>query len=490
MSILIGLYVVLVVALLFGLSIFVHEFGHYISARLCGLVVETFSIGFGPALWKRKVNGITYKIGCIPVGGYVSLPQLDPSSMKTIQGAPESVGDASAKGTESADATPVRTPLPPVAPWKKIVVSLAGATGNIIFAGLLAWIVFAFRGTLPLNENSTQIGDVATTSQAYEKGLRPGDTVLAVNGSRVTTWQEIMQFAALHDHVTLRVRPPDGGSERELTLAPVPDPTFGIPTLAGVEAGRVCQVHQVVEGSTADRAGIQPGDIIRTFDGRRIATGNQLIERVQAAEGREVGITLLRNRELVELKVTPIRDEAVGMIRIGIVFDQRSADLMIETLSLTPFAQLKYDATAIVRILKALVTPKQAGKAARGMGGFVSIFAAFWIYTQAGILIALGFTRFLNVNLAILNLLPIPVLDGGHVAFSVWEWVTGRPIPEKVIGWLVNIFASLLILAMVLLTWQDISRWGRIRHEVKAARAAAAVETNAPSAEARTHAAP
>jgi regulator of sigma E protease len=489
MSILIGLYVVLVVALLFGLSIFVHEFGHYLAARLCGLVVETFSIGFGPALWKRKVNGITYKIGCIPVGWYVSLPQLDPSGMKTIQGAPESPEGSPAKSTERVPEA-ASLPLPPVAPWKKIVVSLAGATGNMIFAGLLAWIVFGFRGTLPLNENSTQIGDVALTSQAYEQGLRPGDTVLSVNGSRVTTWQEILQFAALHDRVTLRVRPPDGGVERELTLTPTPDPTFGIPILAGVEAGRVCQVHQVVEGSTADRAGIQPGDIIRTFDGSRIATGNQLIERVQSAQGREVEISLLRDRELLNLKVTPVRDETAGMIRIGIVFDQRSADLMIETLTLTPFAQIKYDATAIVRILKALVTPKQAGKAARGMGGFVSIFAAFWIYTQAGILIALGFTRFLNVNLAILNLLPIPVLDGGHVVFSVWEWVTGKPIHEKVIGWLVNIFASLLILAMVLLTWQDISRWGRIHREVKSAREAAALETNAPVSEAKTHVAP
>jgi regulator of sigma E protease len=490
MAILIGAYVVLVVALLFGLSIFVHEFGHYLAARLCGLVVETFSIGFGPALWKRKVNGITYKIGCIPVGGYVSLPQLDPSGMKTIQGAPDSEGEPSVKLAETATDASASGSLPAVAPWKKIVVSLAGAAGNILFAGLLAWIVFAFRGTLPLNENSTQIGDVLTTSPAYAQGLRPGDTILAVNGSRVTTWQEIMQMAALHDQVTFRVRPPDGGAERELTLTPVPDPVFGIPTLVGVEAGRVCQVNQVVEGSTADLAGIRPGDIIRTFDGSRIATGNQLIERVQAAEGRAAEITLLRDRELIELTVTPIRDEAVGIIRIGIVFDQRSADLMIETLTLTPFAQLKYDATAIVRILKALVTPRQAGKAARGMGGFVSIFAAFWIYTQAGILIALGFTRFLNVNLAILNLMPIPVLDGGHVVFSIWEWVTGRPIHEKVIGWLVNIFATLLILAMVLLTWQDISRWGRIHREVKAARATAAMETNAPAGEAGTNAAP
>lgn len=477
MSFLIGGYIVLVVVLLFSLSIFVHEFGHYLAARLCGLVVETFSLGFGPALWKRKVKGITYKIGCIPVGGYVALPQLDPAGMQAVQGRSE------------GEAAPTEAPavLPAIAPWKKIVVSLAGAAGNVLFAALLAWIVFAFRGTLPLNQNGTQIGEVEPQSQAYQAGLRPGDTIQTINGSPVATWQETLQFAALHDRLTLRVRPPDGGAEREVTVETRPDPTFGIPTIPGVEAGRVCQVNQVVEGSTADRAGIKPGDIIRSFAGRRIATGSQLIEQVQGAEGQEVEIILLRDRNLLNLKVTPVRDDAHGMIRIGIVFDQRSADLMLETLTLSPLAQLKYDAQAIVRILKALVTPKQAGKAARGMGGFVSIFAAFWIYTQAGILIALGFTRFLNVNLAILNLLPIPVLDGGHVVFSVWEWVTGRPVHEKVAGWLVNIFAGLLIFAMVLLTWQDILRWGRFRREVRAARAEVTVPTNAPASERTIH---
>ncbi len=477
------IYVGLVVVLLFGLSIFVHEFGHFIAARWCGLVVETFSIGFGPALWKRKVKGITYKIGCIPVGGYVALPQLDPSGMKTIQGAPES---AAAEGSASADAAPTPARLPPVAPWKKIVVSVAGATGNLIFAAGLAWIVFAFRGTLPLPTGGTQIGEVDPTSPAYERGIRPGDAILSVNGTAVTTWQEILQLASLDDQVALRVRPPDGGAERDLVVPTRTDPTFGIPLLEGIEAGRVCQVSEVAPGSTADQAGIRAGDIIRTFDGHRIATGQQLIDRVQSAEGREVEVVVLRAREFLTLRVTPVRDEAYDMIRIGIVFDQRSSNMMIETLSLSPVAQLKYDATAIIRILKALVTPKQAGKAAKGMGGFVSIFAAFWIYTQAGILVALGFTRFLNVNLAILNLLPIPVLDGGHILFSVWEWITGRPAHEKLIGWLVNIFASLLIFAMVLLTWQDLVRWNRIRREARAVREApaAGVVTNGPAGEA------
>ena len=116
------------VILLFGVSVFVHEFGHFLAARLCGLVVDVFSIGFGPALWKKRLGTLTLKIGCIPFGGYVALPQLDPADMEAVQGA--------AEGGPSH-------PLPRIDPWKKMVVSLAGAVGNLLFALVLAWIVYS-----------------------------------------------------------------------------------------------------------------------------------------------------------------------------------------------------------------------------------------------------------------------------------------------------------------------------------------------------------
>jgi regulator of sigma E protease len=472
-SILIGAYVLFVVVLLFGLSIFVHEFGHYIAARWCGMVIDTFSLGFGPALWKRKRGGTLYKIGCIPVGGYVALPQLDPANMRVVQGRPDDAqeGKKNAAGRQ----------LPPIAPWKKIIVSLMGAAGNLLLAVILAWIVFATgRPVLIATTDGAVIGDVDPASPAYACGLRAGDTILEVNGASIKTWHEFMQAASLDDRLELKVAAAGESAARVVSVPTTNDAQFGIALVAGLEEGSLCKVGVVQAGSTAAKAGLRSGDIIRRFDGVRVASRAHLIAMVHERENREVPMVVEREGQTLDVRVTPAMDPAVKMVRIGIVFD---------SMVMTPGAQLRHDATAIVRLLKALLTPRQARKAAQGLGGPVSILAMFWLYTQAGILLALGFTRFLNVNLAILNLLPIPVLDGGHILFALWEGATGRPASEKVVGWLVNIFAVFLIACMLLLTYRDLFRWLPLWHSALSERVESAT-TNAPGTTAEPSPAP
>lgn len=451
LSILSATYVVVMVILLFGLSIFVHELGHFLAARAFGMVIDVFSIGFGPALWKRTVNGIVYKIACIPIGGYVALPQLDPTGMQTLQGAP-AAENADAAGTprEAASEPPPRR-LPPVAPWKKMIVSLSGAAGNFLLAVALAWIVYLAERPSAPTETSALIGTVDADSPAYAAGLRPGDTILAVNGERVRTWQEFLQIAALNEQVTLRIAAADGHTTRECAVPTTTNATtFGLSMVAGLREGARCRVAVVQPGSRAAQAGLQSGDLIRTLDGQRIANTLHMIELIQGRAESEVVLGIERRGAPLELRVTPAYDAQAQRARIGIEF---GADIM------TPAAQLRHDATSIVRILRALLTPRQSKKAAQGLGGPVSILAVFWLHMQSGLLLALGFTRLLNVNLAILNLLPIPVLDGGHIVFALWEAVTRKPVHERVVGWLVNTCAVLLIGAMLLLTWQDLFRW-------------------------------
>jgi len=296
------------------------------------------------------------------------------------------------------------------------------------------------------------VGHVETNTVAYAGGLRPGDTVLEANGHSIRDWNELVQVCSLGETVDLRVRRPDGSVAAMVLTTTMRANVFEIRMLEGVEQGSVCKVGLVAAGSMAEQAGLLPGDIIKTFHGVIVAGRGHLIVLVQSREGQATTMTVERNGETLELNVTPVLDPEHRMVRIGIVFDA-----MVQT----PLEQIQRDATGVLRFLKALVTPRQAGHAAKSVGGPVSIFVAFWLYAKAGLLLVLGFARFLNVNLAILNLLPIPVLDGGHILFSLYEGIFRRPVGERVVNALINAFAALLIGLMVFLSFRDLKIWNR-----------------------------
>ncbi len=516
-----GLPDVLVLIFLFGFSIFIHELGHFLAARWCGLVIKTFSIGFGPALWKRTVGGIVYKIGMLPFGGYVALPQLDPSGMDKLQGKQE-------PGEES-EAVEVEEQFPPVAAWKKIVVAVAGPCGNILLAIVLAWVIFMHPGGITA-ENNTDIGFVPTNSVAHAVGLRAGDRVLAVAGATVGTWDELLEEALLRrdeDGIVALAVERDG---RTFTLdLTIPGPREGMP-LGGVAPGYEVVMVRLAPDDHATRDGLQLGDVIRKLDGRRvvsrshleslmegrdgetatlaleregraltldvqlpftgvghnlaplvgrtvpgsaaaaaglrsgdevltyngiIVTGRQhLSDLVQAHGGQEAELELLRGGERRMVLVTPRYEPEAERYLVGIewAFDPGVPWMRYKR----PWAQVRNDARGILRILRALVTPGEAGNAGAALGGPVMIFAALWAAIRVSLLNAVGFLRFLNVNLAMLNLLPLPILDGGHVVFALWEVVTRRKPHPRLVSILVNAFAILLLGTFLFLTVRDV----------------------------------
>ncbi len=467
---------VLVLVLLFGVTIFVHELCHFLVALRLGLVVETFSLGFGPALWQTRRNGIVYKIGWIPFGGYVALPQLDPASMDKIQGASRTgKGAGGAGGAEEA-----RAPLPFVSPWRRIAVSVAGVIGNLVLGIVLAWVVYFSPEPAPV-ERAAVVGHVATDSAAYKAGLRPADCVLAINGKQVGSWHDFVVECAIQagqtQSVQVLVRSANG---RERTLdMPTSKGGMDESTVPGLTPYGLSVVGSVLPDGSAAAAGVRAGDTIISLDGVPVCGVEHFIELIAGRTDRATPLCVLRAGRKVELTVTPRLNAALGRAVIGVELSSGEIMALPWMRHRKPMDQIRGDAREIMRILKALVTPRESRQAAKALGGPIMIVTFLWLSIKVSIFNAVGFLRFLNINLAILNLLPFPVLDGGHILFALWEGITRRRIHPRVVNVLVNVFATLLIGTFLLLTFRDVRRLPRMFRGLRGGNEPAVATNNA-----------
>lgn len=439
-----ALLCILGMLLLFAVSILVHEAGHFAAARLFGMKAEVFSIGMGRAVWEKTAWGTRWKIGCLPIGGYVVLPQLDPAGL--LEDAPSSPADA----------------LPPVAPWKKIIVAVAGPLGNILFAFLVACLVWIVGRPSSLPEQDAVIGWLDPDSPLAAAGITEGDEILSLDGHPTPTWIDLATAAALSpsDTATLRIRrlsSAPGAPDLDLPVPLVPSPMGG-KTLTGLDSRDLCQVAVVEPASPARAAGLRPGDLITACDGRPIWSRLHLIRLVTDSAGTPLTLTIRRGARTIETTLSAAWNPDLSRHLIGVRFNSIGDMDFTHLAHPTPFSQLRTHFISILTFLRALATPRTASAAADAVGGPVSIFVMLYLMVRASFSLALWFTGFLNVNLALVNLLPLPVLDGGHILLNLWAWITRRPIPAAVVRWLVNLFGVLLILLFVTLTIRDSKR--------------------------------
>ena len=517
-----------------GMCVFVHELGHFLVAKWRGLHIIAFSLGFKKA-WGKKINGVDYRIGWIPAGGYVDLPQIDTTDV--------------AKDEDGNE-------LPPAKPLDRLLTAAAGPVFNILFGLLLGCVVwyFGMPAETPRYE-SMVVESLIVDSPEYRAGLRPGDEIVKFNGENFNyTWNDLKKEIMLAiGEVTLTVN--RNGETLEITYQPTPNPyvapelrreNIAIPffepkvplavrpmedspaeragiingdelvSVNGIELKDFSQlaffvaehganeltlavkrgkeiktftivpeklalnpaapdgewnsgfliydnpedksvkVGFVVAGSPADKAGITEGDTIIDIDGQPVSGAVGLFEKIAGAGGVEHQLKIKRGGETFDVSVTPVK---LGVYGVGVQLG------MLEYPS--PFRQFAYVWEMSFRSLRNIsislanklnLTEQQSTVSARNLSGPLGIVSMMYKTAHYSLITGIYFVVFVSFALAIFNLLPLPVLDGGHIFFAAIELICRHPVPKWLVKNLSLIFIVLLFSAMALLTMLDVMR--------------------------------
>ncbi len=441
-------------AITIGILVFVHEFGHFIAAKLCGMRADVFAIGFGKRLFGwNKLTGFTfgdlpkdfdgeghtdYRLSLLPLGGYVKIAGMVDESFDT----------------EFADKEPQPYEFRARPTWQKIIVITAGVLMNVLLALAVFGGINFFKGQAITK--TTTVGYVAPDSRADSAGFESGDKIIAINGRKVENWEDVRTDIFINTlGQNLNVKVLRNGQIEDLNIPRKIIPTDESKGLFLIPSGVRPFIRSVLENSPAHEAGIKPGDILLSLNGIPLYSETQVSGIVKSHKGIKMPLVVKRGNKTLDLSVIPGSD---GLIGVGLT-DTFTGPIIIEKFGVLGSISAGWQyAVKMTELTFSMAGKVIHGKIAFGkaFGGPIKIAEYAVQSADNGMISFLLFLGMLSLSLAIINILPFPVLDGGHLVMIIIEGIIKREIPIKVKIAIQNVGIVILILLFVFIIYNDL----------------------------------
>ena len=416
-----------------GVLIFVHELGHFLAARRVGVRVLTFSLGFGPKLLKVTRGDTEYCISAVPLGGYVKMAGESPDDPRS--GAPDEFMSKSK--------------------WERFQILIMGPVMNILLAVVVLAIVLAQGAEVPAFEDkSPLVGDVEKGSVAEKAGIQRGDRLLTVAGEEVPTWNDVGMAVAMKPNRDITITFSRDGRTQSVTVRPVAQGKYEMGDI-GVLPDVSPHVRSVVSGDPADRAGIKAGDVVVAVDGERMVFARHLAEAISKNAGKQIDLLIRRDGAERHISVVPQLRGDRGLIGVSISEETRTFKPgPMEAVWLS----VKQNASSSGLIFKTLAGLFTGSTSVRQLQGPVGIAQLSGESAQAGWISLLSLMAVISLNLGLLNLMPVPVLDGGHILIMALEGVARRDFSMQVKEKMLLAGFVVLMVLMVTVIYNDLTR--------------------------------
>jgi regulator of sigma E protease len=423
-------------AFVLGVLVFVHELGHFLAAKRVGIRVLKFQLGFNPTVVSVKRGDTEYSIGALPLGGYVKMAGESPEEART------------GRSDEFLSKTK----------WQRFQVLIMGPAMNIVLALVLTTIVLYQGAEVPVYEDQPPvIGVVMRDAPAEKAGVQRGDRVLAVAGREVDTWEQFYIAIASRANREVPLRILRNGQETTLTVTPVVPP--GQSRFEIADIGVLPDVHPhiptVNPGEPADRAGIKPGDVVLAINGEPITFRSQLRDAIVKHPGETITISVQRSGQRLEIQAVPEKRGENGWLGIGLADDTKSIKPgPVEAIRMSVEKNIEYGGL-IFQTVWGLLTRETSPKQLMGP---VAIAQLSGESAQLGWVALFSLMAMISLNLGILNLLPIPVLDGGHIFIMALEGIARRDFSIRVKEKMLLAGFVVLMMLMVTVIYNDLTR--------------------------------